>query len=61
MNFFTGNQYFKRAVNVFKYNKKRWYVFGAFSTVYGATMYKYRSHNNEIVRMALAGSFSNMI
>ena len=61
MNFFKNNALLKRIGNGFLFYKKRFYVFGAFSTVYLSALYKFRNHENEIVRMAMAGSISNMI
>ena len=61
MSFITGHPYVKRMVNGFLFYKRRWYVFGVFSTFYCGVLYKFRNHQNEIARMALAGSLSNMI
>jgi hypothetical protein len=60
MNFIRSHQLFKRFNKACVFYKKRLYVFGVFSTVYGTTMWKFRDHPNEIFRMALAGSLSNM-
>lgn len=58
---FLKNKLVQRAANAAKFYKKRLYVFGAFSIIYTSILYRYRKHNNEIFRMALAGSLSNMI
>lgn len=51
----------KRFSDSWKANKRRLYVWGAFSTLYAGTLYKYKDHKNEIFRIALAGSLSSMI
>lgn len=61
MNYIKSHHLYKRFTNFLKFYRRRLYVFGAFSTVYSATLYQHRNHQNEIYRMALAGSLSNMI
>lgn len=54
------NKLFQRITNAAKFYQKRLIVFGGFTSAYGLALYKFRNHENEYFRMALAGSLANM-
>jgi hypothetical protein len=56
-----SQKYLVKLSSAMKFHKSRLLVFGAFTTLYVGTMWKYRNHKSEIFRLGLAGSFSAMI
>lgn len=61
MNYLRSHRTFQRISSGVKFYRNRLIAFGAFSAAYGCVLYKHKNHPNEIYRMALAGSLSNMI
>ena len=54
-------RYMRKFTESLKANKRRLGVFGAITAVFAGSLYRYQNHENEFVRMALAGSLASVI
>ena len=51
----------KQMLNIGYFHRKRLFVFGGFTGVYGYSCYKSKESTNEIFKMGMAGSLANLL